>query len=119
MLQYSRMKKLLASFAFIALSVASAATYRVSLTEPSFIQGKTLKPGDYVLNVKDNSVVILKNNKLQVEVPAKIEDRHNKYERTRVLYNLDKDKFVVQEIEIGGTTIKVTINNGGQPAGGE
>jgi hypothetical protein len=87
--------------------------------EPSVVKGTTLKAGDYQLNVKDNSVVIEKNNKQQVEVPAKIEDMHHKYDRTRVLYHEDKGKFTIQEIELGGTTTKLTFDNGVQTGGGE
>ena len=113
------MRNILASFALIALSVASAATYNVTLLEPAVIKGKALKTGDYVLNVKDNSLVILKNNKPQVEVPVTIEDTHQKFERTRVLYNMEKGNFVIEEIELGGTTTKLTLNTGQQPSGGE
>ena len=96
-------KQILTSFAFVALSVASAATYKVSLIEPSVVKGQELKVGDYQLNVKDNSVVIAQGKK-QVEVPVKVEDVHQKFSRTRILYNENKGKFSIQEIELGGTT---------------
>src|ERR1035438_9546916 len=72
-------KQILTSFAFVALSVASAATYKISFVEPSVVKGKELKAGDYQLSVKENSVVILKANKQQVEVPAKVENTNQKY----------------------------------------
>jgi len=111
-------KRILTSFAFVALAVASAASFKISFVEPSVVKGKELKPGDYQLNVKENSVVI-KQGKKQVEVPAKVEDAHQKYSRTRVLYNESKGKFSIQEIEIGGTTTKVTFDSGVQTGGGE
>jgi len=82
------------------------------------VKGKELKAGDYQLNVKDNSVVIVKG-KQQVEVPAKIEDTHHKYDRTRVLYHQSQGKYSIQEIELGGTTTKLTFDNGVQTGGGE
>ena len=112
-------RQVLTSFAFVALSVASAATYDVSLLEPSVVKGKALKPGDYRLDVKENSVVIMKGNKAQVEVPAKMEDTHQRFDRTRVLYNDNHGKFTIQEIELGGTTTKVTLDTGVQTGGGE
>ena len=111
-------KQVLTSFAFVALSVASAATVKVSFVEPSVVKGKELKAGDYQLNVKENSVVITQGKK-QLEVPAKIEDMHQKFQRTRVLYNENKGKFTIQEIELGGTTTKLTFDNGVQTGGGE
>lgn len=115
-------RQILTSFAFVALSVASAATYKVSLIEPSVVKGNELKAGDYQVSVKDSSVVIQKFNaskKQQVEVPAKIEQAGQKYQRTRVLYNENKGKFTIQEIELGGTTTKLTFDSGVQTGGGE
>ena len=113
------MIKQVLTFAFAALSVASAATYHLSLVEPSVVKGKELKAGEYQLSVKENSVVIVKNNKQQMEVPAKIENTNQKYSRTRVLYNENKGKFSIQEIELGGTTTKLTFDTGVQTGGGE
>src|ERR1022692_103097 len=113
------MIKQVLTFAFAALSVASAATYHLSLVEPSVVKGKELKAGEYQLSVKENSVVIVKNNKQQMEVPAKIENTNQKYSRTRVLYNENKGKFSIQEIELGGTTTKLTFDSGVQTGGGE
>lgn len=111
-------KQIVTSFACLALSIASAATFKVSFVEPSVVKGKELKAGDYKLNVKDNSVVILQGKK-EFEVPVKVENTNQKYERTRVLYNENKGKFTIQEIELGGTTTKLTFDNGVQTGGGE
>jgi hypothetical protein len=54
-----------------------------------------------------------------VEVPAKVEDMHRKFDRTRVLYNESNGKFAIQEIELGGTTTKLTFDSGVQTGGGE
>ena len=112
------MIKQVLTFAFVALSVASAATYKISLVEPSVVKGQNLKAGDYQLNVKDNSVVIVQGKK-EVEVPVKVENATQKYARTRVLYNENKGKFTIQEIELGGTTTKLTFDSGVQTGGGE
>jgi len=102
----------------VVFSVASAATFKVSFVEPSVVKGKELKAGDYQLNVKENSVVIVQGKK-QVEVPAKVENTNRKFDRTRILYNENKGKFSIQEIEIGGTTTKLTFDSGVQTGGGE
>jgi hypothetical protein len=112
-------KQVLTSFAFVALSVASAATFKVSFAEPAVVKGKEIKAGDYQLNVKENSVVIEKGKKIQMEVPAKVENTNRKYDRTRVLYNEHNGKFSIQEIELGGTTTKLTFDTGVQTGGGE
>jgi hypothetical protein len=102
-------KQTLISFAIAALSVASAATFPVSLIEPTVVNGKALKAGDYELDVKENSVVIVKGKKPQVEAPAKIENTSQKYDRTQVLYNQDKGKFSIKQIELGGTSTRLTF----------
>lgn len=112
------MVKKIIIFAFAALSVASAATYKVSFVEPSVVKGKDLKAGVYQLDVKENTVVIVQGKK-QVEVPVKVENTNQKYGRTRVLYNENKGKYSIQEIELGGTTTKLTFDTGVQTGGGE
>jgi len=48
------MKKLFVSFLMAAaLSVASAATHRLTLFQESIVAGTTLKPGEYKLVVED------------------------------------------------------------------
>jgi hypothetical protein len=98
------------TFAFVALSVAGAATYEVQLVDSSVAKGKDLKAGDYQLNVKENSIVIVRGKK-QVEVPVKVQNTDQKYDRTRVIYNENKGKFTIREIELGGTSTKLTLDN--------
>ena len=83
-------KKLILSFTTVALAVASAATYNVTLYQDSKLNGKTLKPGEYRLEVKDNAV-ILKSNKDTTEAAARTETNAKKFSGTSVLYN-DKDE---------------------------
>jgi hypothetical protein len=103
------LKRTLISFAIAVLPIASAATFPVSFIEPTVVNGKELKAGDYQLDVKENSVVIVKGKKQQVEVPAKIENTNQKYGRTQVLYNQDKGKFSIKQIELGGTSTRLTF----------
>lgn len=112
-------RRILVSFALAALSVASAATHSVYFVQASIGKGQELQAGDYQLQVKDNSVVILVDGRQKAVVPAKVENGAEKFRRTKVLYNKDNGKFVVQEIQIGGTSTKVTFDTGVQSGGGE
>jgi hypothetical protein len=98
-------KNLILSFTTVALVVASAATYNVTLYQDSKLNGKTLKPGEYRLEVKDNAVIL----KSSTETNAK------KFSGTSVLYN-DKDE--VTEIRLGGTTTKVILTTDNNARGG-
>ena len=43
------LKRFVLAFAILGLAVASAETYRVTLTQPSKLSGKVFKAGDYRL----------------------------------------------------------------------
>ncbi len=112
------LKKALISFAFAALSVASAATYHVTLVDTQVGRGQQVKAGDYQLEIKDNAIVLVNGGK-KVEVSAKIENGAEKFKKNRVIYNRDNGKLSVQEIQVGGTTQKLTFDSGVQSGGGE
>lgn len=111
-------KQLLISFAIVALSVASAATHRLSFVDSSIGKGQVVKAGDYHVDVKDNAIVLV-NGRQKVEVPAKVENVAEKFRRNKVLYNHENGKMVIQEIQIGGTNTKLTFDLGVQSGGGE
>jgi len=112
------LKQILFSFAVVGLSIASAETFRVTLVQPSVVQGTQLKPGEYKLTVKDASVVFV-NGKTKVEVPAKISNTEEKFSATRVLYNEEQGKAAVEAIEFGGTRTKLQFDSGVHSGGGQ
>jgi hypothetical protein len=103
------MKKLMLSFAILALAIASADTYRVTLFQPSVVSGTELKPGDYKLEVTDHKVVISKG-KTSVEAAVKVEKADSKFKSTSVRYANGDGKLTVQEIRLGGTTTRLVFN---------
>lgn len=105
------MKKIFFGFATVALAVASAAAnYKVTLFQPSTINGTELKPGDYKVEFKDNKAVV-KGSKNVVEADAKLETGTEKFGSTSVRYTNVDGKMKVQEIRLGGTTSKIVFNN--------
>ena len=108
---FKMIKKALFAFATIAIAVASAASSdRLTIFEPSVINGTELKPGDYKLEVKDSSVVITRG-KQTVEAPVKIESAPSKFNATSVRYTNGNGKQSVDEIRLGGTTTKLVFNS--------
>ncbi len=101
--------KIVAVFAILALSIASAATYRVTLFQPAVVQGQELQPGDYRLDVKGSKVIIV-NHKQSVEAPVKVENVDKKFSSTTVRYAQASGKMSIQEIRLGGTTTKLVFN---------
>jgi hypothetical protein len=103
------MKKILFGFTTLALAIASAASYRVTLFQPSMIAGTELKPGDYKIEVKDNKAVV-KGRKNVVEADVKMETSNEKFNSTSVRYTNTDGKMKVQEIRLGGTNSKIVFN---------
>jgi hypothetical protein len=105
------MKKILLTFATLAVASASAASsYKVTLFQPSIIAGKELKPGVYKVELKETTAVLSKG-KESVEAPMKSEDGDSKFSSTSVRYKNGDGKYHIEEIRFGGTNRKITFAN--------
>ena len=104
------MKKLLLLFLVLGLSLVYAKSYRLTLYESSILGSTELKPGEYTLELKDQTVV-LKNGKAQAEAPVKVENEPSKFPTTTVRYSNGDGKYKITEIRLGGTHIKLVMNN--------
>jgi hypothetical protein len=104
------LKKFVLAFAILSIAVASAAgNYRITLNQPSVVNGNQLKAGEYRLNVTESKVTIA-NGKDSVEIPAKVENNETKFETTAIRYTEEGGKQNITEIRIGGTKTKVVFN---------
>lgn len=105
------MKKLMFSFATLALAIASAASsYHFSIFQASYVGGKELKPGDYKIQL-DGDKATIKVGKQVVEAAVKVENGSEKFPETSVRYGTADGKMTVQEIRLGGTSTKLVFNN--------
>lgn len=103
-------KKVLLTFATVAIAVAGAASYRVTVYEPSVVNGTELKPGEYKIEVKDNTAIITRG-KQTIEAPVRIETAPSKFGSTTVRYTNGNGKQAVDEIRLGGTKTKLIFNS--------
>ena len=101
-------KILLLSAVLVLAGLASAKSYSITLYEPSLIGGTELKPGEYSLELKDEKVVI-KKGKQTGEAAVKVETADSKYSSTSVRYRNGDGKYRIQEIHLGGTTMKLVV----------
>jgi hypothetical protein len=99
-------------------SLAGAASYNFKLFEKVSIDGKELKPGDYKVEVKDNTAVI-RSGKESTEVKVRTESAQRKYDSTTVRYSKDGDKTNLEEIHIGGSKTKLVFDSAKMANGGE
>jgi hypothetical protein len=95
-------KRFVLAFAILGLAAASAANYRVTLSQPSTVEGKQLKAGDYRLNVENSKLTIV-NGKESVEVAVKVQTGATKFDTTAIRYTGTGDKVSIKEIRLGGT----------------
>lgn len=101
-------KRLTIGFATFALAVASASSYNVTFFEPVVVNGTTLKPGDYKVEV-NNDKAVLKRGKAVAESPVKVENSEDKYARTSVRLVGTQ----VEEIRVGGTHTRLIFEKTG------
>jgi hypothetical protein len=99
-------KKLMLSLPTLALASAFAASsYHVKFFDESSVAGKTIKPGDYKLELTESGIT-LKHDKDVTAAPARVETAPKKFNNTTVRVN---EKHEVQEIHLGGTNKKIVL----------
>jgi len=103
------LRKFALLFGTLALMMASAATYKVTLLQPSVLNGNQLKAGEYRLNIGDSQVTITQGKK-SIEVPVKVENVQRKFDNTAVRYTEQDGKSMISEILLGGTTTKLVFH---------
>jgi hypothetical protein len=97
-------------------AVGQAATYHVTLLKPTVVAGKELKPGDYKVEV-NNDTAVISHGKQSVEAKVRTESTDKKYDATTVKYEKDGDKYKLREIGIGGSKTKLILHEDGTVAG--
>ena len=105
--------KFIIGFTILALVAAVAgtvpgkiATANVTLTTAALVKGTALKAGDYRVIVT-NDKVIFTQDKLTLEIPAKIETGTAKFDVNRVQYDSVGNQTIISQIALGGTKIRI------------
>jgi hypothetical protein len=114
--KYGMKKTLLLSFLVLgATGFAASNTFKMTLTQDSVIEGKTLKAGDYKVSLENGNAVI-KQGKETIEVPAREETDANKFSTTTLLY---EDQSKLSEVRFGGTHTKILFEGASPMSGGQ
>jgi len=104
-------KKVLITFATVAVAAASAATYHVQLLEPSMVNGNELKAGEYKLEV-NNDTAVFKSGRKTTEAKVKVESANEKFGATSFRYDRSSDgRLKLQEVRIGGSNTRIVFAN--------
>lgn len=107
----------LALFLGVAAAAFGASSYHVKFSEPTIVNGNTLKAGEYRIEV-DNDKATIREGHNVVEVPVRVETGTVKFADTAVLYGAASAPgssqkngdapMQLEQIRIGGT--HVTLN---------
>jgi len=99
---------LVGALTLASLTLASAKTYDIILTQPSKAGNVQLAAGQYRLKVEGANAVFtnLDSNK-HFTVPVKVENANKKFEQTAVDTNDTNGSATVESIELGGSTTKL------------
>jgi hypothetical protein len=104
------MKKLFVLFAAsITMVFAGAMSSKITLFQPSLLNGVELKPGEYKIEVAGDKLV-MKNGKTKAEASVKSEQADGKFGQTSIRYMNGDGKYRITEIRIGGTNTKLVVN---------
>jgi hypothetical protein len=79
--------------------------FKMTLTQDSVVEGKTLKPGDYKVSIENGNAVIKQGNDT-IEVPAHQENEASKFPSTSLVYQNDGK---LSEVRFGGTHTKIVF----------
>ena len=104
------MKRLLLAITLLGASIASAKTYSIKLSSPAFIGNSQLKSGEYRLELKGDSVLV-KDGKMVSEFPVHVENEARKFDNTSVTTSSEGGSNRIEEIHLGGTTVKLVFSN--------
>jgi hypothetical protein len=106
-----KINKLMLGACVFSLGIATAAsTYHVRISDPTWVGGSQLKPGDYEVKV-DGDKVTFKQGKNVVAVPAKIETNAAKYSDTQMDIKTENGQAKLKELDLGGTKSKIVLGD--------
>ena len=104
------MKKLILTFAVAGLSLVSAKSYDLTLFNPVNIGASTIMSGMYKLEVKGDRL-LLKDGKKIDEFPVQVQNGSQKFDSTTLTVSSSNGTAQIQEIRLGGTSVKLVFNN--------
>jgi hypothetical protein len=104
------MKKfvLVAALAVSSLTIVSAKTYDIVLSNPTKVGSVELKPGQYKLKVDGSNAIFTDlNSSKSFTTPVKVENGDKKFDDTRVQSTKDSGGDRINEIDLGGSKTKL------------
>jgi hypothetical protein len=95
---------LLSALVFAGLSIASAKSYQITLSETSKAGNVQLAPGSYSVKLEGTNAIFTDENGKKISAPVKVENAEKKHDATAVQTTKTNDGDKIQAIELGGST---------------
>jgi len=103
------LSKLTLCLATLALGIASAATYPITLPSDLKAGNTQLKAGDYKVQLEGDQAVF-KQGKETIQVPVTVEQNATTYRYT----TMEASSSALQSITLGGTKTKLVVKSAGK-----
>jgi hypothetical protein len=103
------MMRIAVAFLTLALSMAGAKSFTVTLFQPAALAGTELKTGEYRLELIGDKIS-LKNGKVVAEAAVTVENMPAENRSTTMRIDTTGGKFQIKEIRLGGTNLKLVVN---------
>jgi hypothetical protein len=92
------------------MAFASTKSFTVTLFEPAMVGNTQLKAGDYKFEVQNDKLVIMQHGQEATETNVKVETAAHKFGSTAVSYATANGTTKVEEVEVGGTHMRLVLN---------
>lgn len=103
------MLKRMATVALLSVSLASAKSYTITLSDPCQAGAAQLKPGQYTLKLEGTKAVLIDKTGRSIEAPARVETADRKYDHTAIAISKADGANRLQWIALGGSKSKVVF----------
>lgn len=102
---------MLGALGFASLSIASAKSYDIVLTDPTMAGTTQLHPGEYRLKIEGSEAIFTDvQNSQTFKAPVKVDNTNTKFNATRVDTTRQGDMAHIDSIDLGGSTTKLEFN---------
>lgn len=103
------MLKRLAIIVLLGVSLASAKSYTITLSDVCQAGSAQLKPGQYTLKLDGPKVVLIDSKGKSIETTAKIETADRKFDQTAISITKSDGANRLQSISLAGSKSKVVF----------
>lgn len=103
------LRRLAVGALLLGVSLASAKSYTISLSDSCKAGEAQLQPGQYTLKLDGNKVVLIDRTGRSIEVTAKVETVERKFDQTAVAISRADGGSRIQWIALGGSKSRVVF----------